>query len=111
VHDLGQVDAVKDDPGVRGGRSQGDLDPAARMQANALGRNRFLDGSLTKHDDVWNLWERNATCLHATRSGIVTFYRGNYYVLFIQIMYVFRRHWPCVGAHTFQGKKVHAPGA
>lgn len=51
VHDLGQVDAVEDNAGIRLGRTQGEFDPATRMDAHAYRAYEILNTALSEHDD------------------------------------------------------------
>ena len=51
VHDLGQVDAVKHDPGVGLCRAQGELYPPSGVDADACRADEILNAALSEHDN------------------------------------------------------------
>ena len=51
VHDLGQVDAVKHDPGVGLCRAQGELYPPSGVDADASRADEILNAALSEHDN------------------------------------------------------------
>jgi hypothetical protein len=49
VNDLGQIDPMKDNPRIRRGWAQRQLDPAARVKADPCGLDEIFKRTLAKH--------------------------------------------------------------
>ncbi len=63
------IDTTENDPCVYGGRTQGQLDLGAGMDANACRFDNFLDGALFQHDDIINLTD-NYSVTMCSRCGV-----------------------------------------